>query len=73
MTGSYGPTRMRVMSQFSSQSSITSFHHVILGYLILLSTYIEPWYGATEDYSITIYPDTTNQTLYGQIVKQQIL
>jgi len=26
------------------------------------TTYSEPWYGATEDYSLTIYPDTTNQT-----------
>ena len=63
MTGSYGPTRMRVMSQFSSQSSITSFSACDVGiFNPSTSTYIEPWYGATEDYSITIYPDTTNQT-----------
>ena len=63
MTGSYGPTRMRVMSQFSSQSSITNFSSCDVGiFNPSTSTYIEPWYGATEDYSITIYPDTTNQT-----------
>jgi len=63
MTGSYGPTRMRVMSQFSSISSIGGFSPCDIGvFNPILSTYAEPWYGATEDYSITIYPDTTNQS-----------
>ena len=63
MTGSYGPTRMRVMSQFSSLSSINNFTSCDIGiYNPSTATYTEPWYGATEDYSITIYPDTTNQT-----------
>ena len=60
---SYGPTRMRVMSQFSSLSSITSMSSCDQGvYSPSTTTYSEPWYGATEDYSLTIYPDTTNQT-----------
>ena len=63
MTGSYGPTRMRVMSQFSSLSSINNFTSCDIGiYNPSTATYTEPWYGATEDYSITIYPDTTSQT-----------
>ena len=63
MNGSYGPTRMRIVSQFSSLSSISSFTSCDVGvYDPSTSTYSEPWYGATEDYSITIYPDTTNQT-----------
>ena len=50
---------MRVMSQFSSQSSITSFSSCDVGiFNPSTSTYIEPWYGATEDYSITIYGTT---------------
>jgi gliding motility-associated-like protein len=60
---SYGPTRLRVMSQFSSLSSITSMSSCDQGvYSPSTTTYSEPWYGATEDYSLTIYPDTTNQT-----------
>ena len=63
MTGSYGPTRLRIMTQFSSQSSILNMTACDIGiYNQNTSTYVEPWYGATEDYSITIYPDTTNQT-----------
>ena len=62
-TLSFGPTRMRVMSQFSSLSSITSMSVCDQGvYSPSTTTYSEPWYGATEDYSLTIYPDTTNQT-----------
>ena len=60
---SYGPTRLRVISQFSSLSSITSMSSCDQGvYSPSTTTYSEPWYGATEDYSLTIYPDTTNQT-----------
>ena len=63
MTGSYGPTRLRIMTQFSSQSSILNMTSCDIGLFNQnTSTYVEPWYGATEDYSITIYPDTTNQT-----------
>ena len=54
-TGLYGATRMRVMSQFSSSSNITSMSECDQGiYSPSTTTYTEPWYGATEDYSIVI-------------------
>ena len=59
----FGPTRMRVMTQFSSISNISTMTSCDQGvYSPSTSSYSEPWYGATEDYSISIYPDTTNQT-----------
>ena len=59
----FGPTRMRVMTQFSSISNISTMTSCDQGvYSPSTSSYSEPWYGATEDYSVSIYPDTTNQT-----------
>ncbi len=51
----FGATRMRVMSQFSSQSNILNMTACDQGiYSPSTSSYNEPWYGATEDYSIVI-------------------
>ena len=53
--GIYGATRMRVMTQFSSLSNITGMSSCDIGvYDPSTSSYNEPWYGATEDYSIVI-------------------
>ena len=55
ITGLYGATRMRVISQFSSISSIALMTSCDQGvYSPSTSSYNEPWYGATEDYSIVI-------------------
>ncbi len=45
----YGPTRMRVVSQYSSFGPVSSCD---VG--TWAPTYNPPWYGATEDYSIVI-------------------
>ena len=46
---------MRVMTQFSSLSNITGMSSCDIGvYDPSTSSYNEPWYGATEDYSIVI-------------------
>ena len=51
----FGATRMRVMSQFSSQSNILNMTACDQGiYSPSTSSYNEPWYGSTEDYSIVI-------------------
>ena len=53
--GIYGATRMRVMSQFSSLSNVSGMTSCDIGvYNPSTSSYTEPWYGATEDYSIVI-------------------
>ena len=57
--GGYGPTRLRIVSQFLTSQSNISISPCDVG-LFNPPNYAEPWYGATEDYSIVIYPDTTN-------------
>ena len=51
-TGVYGPTRMRVVSQYQSIGSTTPITSCDVG--TWAPTYTEPWFGATEDYSIVV-------------------
>ena len=51
-TGVYGPTRMRVVSQYQSIGSTTPITSCDVG--TWAPTYTEPWFGATEDYSIVL-------------------
>ena len=61
-TGVYGATRMRVVSQFSSIST-NSTSSCDVGLFSPPSSYAEPWYGATEDYSIVIHSSTGNANI----------
>jgi len=56
--GVYGATRMRVVSQF--QSTVTPIGPCDVG--TWAPTYTEPWFGATEDYSIVINSATITAT-----------
>ena len=51
-SGVYGATRMRVISQYQMSSNTNSISSCDAG--IWAPSYIEPWFGATEDYSIVI-------------------
>jgi len=51
-SGAYGATRMRVVSQYQTSSNTNSTSSCDAG--IWAPSYIEPWFGATEDYSIVI-------------------
>ena len=51
-TGVYGPTRMRVVSQFQSMGSTNPISSCDVG--TWAPSYIEPWFGSTEDYSIVV-------------------
>jgi len=51
-TGAYGPTRMRIVSQYQSIGSTTPITSCDAG--TWAPTYTEPWFGATEDYSIIL-------------------
>ena len=57
-TGVYGATRMRIVSQF--QSTVTPIGPCDIG--TWAPTYTEPWFGATEDYSIVINSATITAT-----------
>ena len=59
-TGAYGPTRMRVVSQFQSAGNTNPITSCDVG--TWAPTYIEPWFGATEDYSIVINSATITAT-----------
>jgi len=59
-TGAYGPTRMRVISQFQSIGSTTPITSCDVG--TWAPTYTAPWFGATEDYSIVVYSATVTAT-----------
>jgi len=59
-TGSYGPTRMRVVSQYQSVGSTTPISSCDAG--TWAPTYVAPWFGATEDYSIVVYSATVTAT-----------
>ena len=66
--GSYGVTRMRVVSQFQSPNPTFPSGPVgacDVGDFGITGTYDQPWYGATEDYSIVIStPTTLTNTTY---------
>ncbi len=51
-TGAYGPTRMRVVSQYQSAGNTNPITSCDIG--IWAPSYTEPWFGATEDYSIVL-------------------
>ena len=59
-TGIYGPTRMRVVSQFQSAGNTNPITSCEVG--TWAPTYAEPWFGATEDYSIVINSATITAT-----------
>ena len=57
----FGATRMRVVSQFLNNLSIDSIGPCDVG-LFSNPNYQQPWFGATEDYSIVINSPTVNAT-----------
>ncbi len=52
-SGAFGATRMRVVSQFLNNIPMSSIGPCDVG-VFINPTYIQPWFGATEDYSIVI-------------------
>ena len=59
-TGAYGATRMRVVSQYQSAGNTNPITSCDVG--TWAPTYTEPWFGATEDYSIVINSATITAT-----------
>ena len=51
-TGVYGPTRMRVVSQYQQPGSTDTITSCDVG--TWSPSFTQPWYGATEDYSIVL-------------------
>tara|TARA_B100000902_G_scaffold399539_1_gene470889 strand:+ start:5820 stop:11015 length:5196 start_codon:yes stop_codon:yes gene_type:complete len=56
--GVYGPTRMRVVSQYLSSQNSSNITPCDYG--IWNPIYSEPWFGSTEDYSIVVKPSSVN-------------
>jgi len=52
-SGAYGATRMRIVSQFLNNVPVSSIGPCDVG-VMANPVYIQPWFGATEDYSIVI-------------------
>ena len=52
-SGAYGATRMRIVSQFLNNIPMSSIGPCDVG-VFANPIYIQPWFGATEDYSIVI-------------------
>ncbi|HIG33090.1 MAG TPA: hypothetical protein EYQ09_06635, partial [Flavobacteriales bacterium] len=52
-SGAYGATRMRIVSQFLNSIPVDSIGPCDVG-VMANPVYIQPWFGATEDYSIVI-------------------
>ena len=52
-SGAYGATRMRIVSQFLNNIPVSSIGPCDVG-VMANPIYIQPWFGATEDYSIVI-------------------
>ena len=52
-SGAYGATRMRIVSQFLNNTPVSSIGPCDVG-VMANPVYIQPWFGATEDYSIVI-------------------
>jgi hypothetical protein len=62
-TGFYGPTRMRVVSQFQQAGSTSPITSCDVG--TWTPSFTQPWYGATEDYSIVLNnPTPPTSTAY---------
>jgi len=57
----FGATRMRIVSQFLNNLSVDSIGPCDVG-LFSNPNYQQPWFGATEDYSIVINSSTINST-----------
>ena len=57
----FGATRMRIVSQFLNNLSVDSIGPCDVG-LFSNPNYQQPWFGATEDYSIVINSPTVNAT-----------
>ena len=51
-TGVHGATRMRVVAQYISTQDISLIDPCDIG--VWAPSYLEPWFGATEDYSIVV-------------------
>ena len=60
-SGVHGPTRMRIVSQFLNNSPVSSIGPCDVG-IMANPIYVQPWFGATEDYSIVINPGAINAT-----------
>ena len=52
-SGAYGATRMRVVSQFLNNVPVSNVGPCDVG-IMANPIYVQPWFGATEDYSIVI-------------------
>ena len=57
----FGATRMRIVSQFLNNMPVDSIGPCDIGYFSN-PTYTQPWFGATEDYSIVISSPGINAT-----------
>ena len=60
-SGAHGPTRMRIVSQFLNNTPVSSIGPCDVG-VMANPVYIQPWFGATEDYSIVVNPGAINAT-----------
>ena len=60
--GPFGVTRIRVVSQFLTSQTTNSITPCQVG-LFNPPNYSEPWYGATEDYSIVVHSTTISATV----------
>ena len=58
-SGAYGATRMRIVSQFLNNTLVGSIGPCDIG-VMANPNYIQPWFGATEDYSIVINSATVS-------------
>ncbi len=56
LSGPFGATRMRVVSQHQSTPNVSAIGPCQTG--VWAPFYFAPWYGATEDYSIIIHSST---------------
>ena len=61
-TGAFGPTRMRVVSQDIIQTSTSTIGPCDYSDPAIGSAQEEPWFGATEDYSIVLNSPIINAT-----------
>ncbi|MDB0027287.1 gliding motility-associated C-terminal domain-containing protein [Flavobacteriales bacterium] len=58
-SGAYGATRMRIVSQFLNNTLVSSVGPCDIG-VMANPIYIQPWFGATEDYSIVVNSATVS-------------
>ena len=60
-SGAYGATRMRVVSQFLNNTPVNNVGPCDIG-IMANPIYVQPWFGATEDYSIVVSSSSVSAT-----------